>query len=200
MRNFRIVLWVAVFVMGGFLAWNTLDWTMRGGNSNLSQSVGSDIGGPFEALRSDGKSISQDDMIGRPHLVFFGFTHCPDVCPTTLYEASQWLEKLGSDADRLDIYFVSIDPQRDTVDALAEYLSAFDERIIGITGTTQQIDTMVKAWRVYAQRQEIEGDYTMNHTATTFLMDAKGKFFGTISYGEDGDVAVSKLKRLLKAG
>ena len=199
MNVFRTVLWIAIAVLGGFLAWSTVNWTIQGQNGGGSRLVGADIGGPFEAVRANGSKISRKDMIGRPHVVFFGFTHCPDVCPTTLYEAGQWLKELGGDGDNVDVYFVTVDPERDTPTILSEYLSAFDPRIAGVTGTPQQIAELVKAWRVFAKKEPTDDSYTMNHTATTFLMDAKGGFFGTIAYGEKSDVAVEKLKRLLKA-
>ena len=137
--------------------------------------------------------------MGRPHVMFFSaLPHCPDVCPTTLYEGSQWLEALGADGDKVDIYFVTVDPERDTVEILSDYLSAFDPRIKGITGSEQQIQQLIKKWRVYAEKVPTEDDYTMNHTATTFLMNAKGEFVRTIAYGEDNKVAIEKLRKLIQ--
>jgi len=201
MKPIRLVLWVAVFLLGGFLAYATLTWTtLRDGNQGRGFGQ-ADIGGAFTAVRSDGKQISQQDLIGRPHVLFFGFTHCPDVCPTTLYEASLWLKGIGDKGNDLDVYFVSVDPERDTPEVLSDYLSAFDNRIRGITGTPEQIEKMLKAWRVFAEKVPTEDDdYTMNHTATTYLMDASGKFFGTIAYGENKEVAQSKLERLVTKG
>ena len=117
--------------------------------------------------------------------MFFGFTHCPDVCPTTLYEGTQWLTELGADGDKIDIYFVTVDPERDTVEVMSDYLSAFDGRIKGITGTPEQIAQMIKKWRVYAEKVPADDDYTMNHTATTFLMNGKGEFVRTIDWNRD---------------
>lgn len=200
MKYFRYAVWAGIFVLGAFLAYSTVNWTMnQQAGSGSGNTMRADIGGAFTAVRSDGKPITQQDLIGRPHVLFFGFTHCPDVCPTTLYEGSQWLQALGSDGDKIDIYFVTVDPQRDTVEVLSEYLSAFDERIKGITGTPQQIEKLVKNWRVYAEKVPTEDDYTMNHTATTFLMNAKGEFVRTIAYGEDNQVAIEKLRKLIEA-
>ena len=197
MKIFRYGLWAAIFVLGAFLAYSTVNWTMT--NSGTNGSTGrADIGGPFSALRTDGKPITHADLKGRPHALFFGFTHCPDVCPTTLYEGSQWLKELGDDGDKVDIYFVTVDPERDTVEVLSDYLSAFDPRIKGITGSPEQIAQLVKKWRVFAQKVALEDDdYTMNHTATTFLMNSKGEFVRTIAYGEDSNVAVEKLRKLV---
>ena len=198
MKLFRYGLWVAIFVLGAFLAYSTVNWTMQ--NTGEGGSVGrADIGGPFSAVGSDGKLITHADLKGRPHALFFGFTHCPDVCPTTLYEGSQWLKELGQDGDKVDIYFVTVDPQRDTVEVLSDYLSAFDPRIKGITGSPEQIAQLIKKWRVFAQKVDTEDDdYTMNHTATTFLMNSKGEFVRTIAYGEDSKVAVDKLRKLVQ--
>ena len=196
MNVFRLVLWAAVFLLGGFLAYSTLTWTAS--KQTSGGFARADVGGPFTALRADGRKITHEDMKGRPHVLFFGFTHCPDVCPTTLYEATLWLKGLGEQGDELDVYFVSVDPERDTPEVLSDYLSAFDKRIEGITGTPEQIATMTKAWRVFAEKAALEDDdYTMNHTATTYLMDSKGDFFGTIAYGENAEAAQAKLKRLL---
>ena len=139
-------------------------------------------------------------MKGNPHLVFFGFTHCPDVCPTTLYETTQWIQKLGPDGEKLRAWFVTVDPERDTPEVLSQYISAFDKRIEGVTGSPEQIADIVQKWRVFAQKQDTsDGDYTMNHTASTFLMKSDGTFFGTIAYQENTDTAVKKLQRLIEA-
>ncbi len=195
MKAFRFVLWGAIFVLGAFLAYSTVNWTLNSGSGN--QQAKAAIGGSFTAIRSDGKTITEKDFNGRPHVLFFGFTHCPDVCPTTLYEGSQWYKELGEDGDKVDMYFVSIDPERDTVEVLADYLSSFDPRIRGVTGSVAQITDLAKKWRVYMEKVPLEDDYTMNHTATTFLMNGKGEFVRTIAYGEDSKTAVDKLRKLV---
>lgn len=197
MSYFRYGLWAAVFLLGGFLAYSTVTWTLNGGTNTALGRV--DIGGPFEALNTKGEPVTRDVMLGKPHLVFFGFTHCPDVCPTTLYETTQWLEQLGDDASKLNAYFITVDPARDTPETMDGYLSPFAKYVTGITGSEEQMQAVAKKWRVYAEKVPLEDDdYTMNHTATTYLMDAKGGFFGTIAYGENADTAVEKLRRLLK--
>ena len=106
MKNFRYALWAMIFVLGAFLAYSTVNWTLN--RTNASGGImQADIGGAFSAVRSDGQSITQVDLNGRPHIMFFGFTHCPDVCPTTLYEASVWLEQMGSDGDKVDVYAIT---------------------------------------------------------------------------------------------
>lgn len=197
MKQFRYALWAIIFVLGAYLAYSTVNWTLdRSGTGGGLMKA--DIGGPFTATLSDGTAISEADLKGRPHVMFFGFTHCPDVCPTTLYEASVWLETLGKDGDKLDVYFITVDPERDSVEVLGDYLTAFDERIKGITGTPEQIGQLIKNWRVYSEKVPTGEDYTMNHTATTFLMNSKGEFVRTIAYGEDNKIAVQKLRKLVQ--
>jgi protein SCO1/2 len=197
MKIFRYIIWGAIFVLGMFLAYSTINWTINKSGGG-SASFKADIGGPFTATLSTGKKISQADLIGRPHIMFFGFTHCPDVCPTTLYEGTLWYRELGPDGDKIDMYFVTVDPERDNAEMLNDYLTAFDPRIKGITGTPEQIDDIVRKWRVYTEKVSTEdGDYTMNHTATTYLMNSKGEFVRTIAYGEDNKIAVQKLRKLL---
>ncbi|NKB52918.1 MAG: redoxin domain-containing protein [Rhizobiaceae bacterium] len=198
MKIFRYCLWAAIFVLGAFLAYSTVRWTMQKSGTGGS-AMRADIGGPFSAVNSNGKPITHADLKGRPHVLFFGFTHCPDVCPTTLYEGSQWLKELGDDGNKVDIYFVTVDPERDTAEVLGDYLSAFDPHIKGITGSIEQIGQMTKNWRVYSEKVPTDdGDYTMNHTATTFLMNSKGEFVRTIAYGEDNKVAIEKLRKLVR--
>jgi len=197
MKYFQYALWGMIVLLGGFLAYSTMTWNIN--QSGGSQSQGrADIGGTFEAVLHTGEKITDKDMKGRPHVVFFGFTHCPDVCPMTLYEGSQWYKALGPDGDKIDMYFASIDPERDTAKVLSDYISAFDPRIKGITGSVEQMAEMAKKWRVFAQKVPTDDDYTMNHTATTFLMNSKGEFVRAISYGEDSKIAIQKLKKLIE--
>lgn len=155
------------------------------------------VGGPFRLATDDGRPVTDADLLGRPTVIFFGFTFCPEVCPTTLAELSSALAALGPEADRLNVVFVSVDPERDTPEILRDYLSAFDPRIRGLTGTPEEIASAARAYAVFYRKVPLEGgDYTMDHTASMFLMDAEGRFVGTISFGEDPKVAFAKLKRL----
>ncbi len=202
MKIFRIVVFALIFICAVFLAFFGMKNYLNADRANISSSQKSiagvaGVGGNFEAVFTNGTPITQEDLKGRPHVMFFGFTHCPDVCPTTLYEAGQWLEALGEDGNKLDVYFVSIDPERDTAPVLAEYLTAFDKRIKGITGSVEQINRMVKKWHVFVEKDGGGEDYNVNHTATTFLMNSKGEFVRTISYGEDNKVAITKLRKLI---
>nr|WP_202131055.1 SCO family protein [Methylobacterium sp. 2A] len=156
------------------------------------------IGGPFRLVAHTGAVVDSSHLQGRPLIVFFGFTHCPDVCPTALASLSQALSDLGPDADRLQAVFVTVDPERDTQVALAQYMQAFDPRILALTGTPEEIATVTKAYKVFAEKvPRAGGDYTMNHTASVFLMDRQGRFKGTIAQGESSEAAMMKLRLLI---
>ncbi len=197
MKALRYALWGLVVLVAGALAYTTFMTPSQGPSTQLAEAYGA----PFTAtLVAEGRQrpMSRQDMLGRPHVMFFGFTHCPDVCPTTLFEASRWLAGLGADADGLDVYFITIDPERDDAEMLSDYLSAFDPRIKAVTGSQEEIATLVKGWNVYAKKVLLEdGDYTMDHTASTFLMRGDGSLQGTIAYQENSETAIAKLRRLL---
>lgn len=170
-------------------------------NAATAQDDAARIGGPFTLTTQTGAKLSDTDLKGKPFAVFFGFTHCPEICPTTLWEMSEALKALGTDADKLRVLFISVDPERDTSEFLADYLQSFDSRIIGLTGTQEEIDAVGKSYRAYWRKVPTEGgDYTMDHTASVFLMDAEGRFVGTISYGEESAVRLEKLRRLIAEG
>jgi protein SCO1/2 len=156
------------------------------------------IGGPFSLVDHRGKPVTEADYLGKPTLVFFGFTHCPDVCPTTLFELTTRFNDMGREADRLNTLFVTVDPERDTPQQLADYLSSFDPRITGLSGSRDKVEAAMKAYRIYARKVPLDGDdYTMDHTATIFMMNSKGQFVSHMNYQEDEAVARVKLKRLL---
>jgi len=159
------------------------------------------IGGPFRLTSHEGKPFTDADLKGKPFVVFFGFTHCPEVCPTTLYDLSQDLASLGSDSDKLRVAFITVDPERDTPDLMKTYLSSFDPRIVGLTGTEEEIAAAAKAYKIYYRKVPTDsGDYTMDHSATLFLMDGKGDFYATSNFQENAEVRREKLKRLIKNG
>ncbi|MBP0441394.1 SCO family protein [Tianweitania sediminis] len=159
------------------------------------------VGGPFTLTGVDGQAVTEKDLLGKPSAIFFGFTYCPEVCPTTLSELSALADQLGSDADKLNLVFISVDAERDGPEEMKQYLTAFDSRIIGLTGTPEQIDAAAKAFKIYYTKVLLDdGDYTMDHTASVILMDAYGKFFGTMAYEEAMSVMLAKLKRLIGEG
>ncbi|PJN95586.1 electron transport protein SCO1/SenC [Amaricoccus sp. HAR-UPW-R2A-40] len=144
-----------------------------------------------------GRSVAAADWLGRPTMVFFGFTWCPDVCPTTLSDISLWLEELGPEADQLLVALITVDPARDTPAALADYLSSFDPRIRGLTGSQSEIARAAEGFRVRYERVPQDGSYTMNHTAGVFLFDRGGRFVSVIDFHEDRRYALPKLRRIL---
>ncbi|WP_018183152.1 SCO family protein [Kaistia granuli] len=156
------------------------------------------IGGPFELTRGDGKQVTEADFLGKPTAIFFGFTFCPEVCPTTLYELSGLIKELGPKAEKMNFAFVSVDWGRDGPKELASYTSAFDSHIQGLSGNEAEINAVTKAYRVYYKRVPVEGgNYTIDHTASVYLMDKDGQFVGTLAYGEARDTMLEKLKRLV---
>ncbi|WP_073068613.1 SCO family protein [Paracoccus solventivorans] len=145
-----------------------------------------------------GRRVTISDWVGRPSLVFFGFTYCPEVCPTTLSDISLWLDGLGAEADLLNVALITVDPERDTIAALADYLTYFDPRITGYTGTPKEIARVAEAFRVRVERRPLgEDDYTMDHTSGVLLFRADGRFGSIIDYHEDRASALPKIRRVL---
>jgi protein SCO1 len=156
------------------------------------------VGGPFRLEDQNGRAVTDQDMKGRPFLVFFGYTHCPDICPTTLFDMSQVLQKLGPDADRTGALFITVDPERDTPAVLKDYLSNFDPHLRGLTGDQSAVNAALKAYRVYAKKVPLEhGDYTMDHTAIVYLMDKDGRFVAPFNLKETPDAAAAELRKYL---
>jgi protein SCO1/2 len=160
------------------------------------------VGGAFSLTDQTGATVTDAALKGHPSALFFGYTFCPDVCPTTLSDLTLYLSKLGADADKLKIYFVTVDPERDTEQVMGDYLKAFDPRIIGLTGPRPAIDQILKEYKVYSRKVPGENGapYTMDHTATVYLLNGKAELVGTIDYQENADDALAKLKRLIAAG
>ncbi len=158
----------------------------------------SSVGGPFRLLDHNGRAVTDADFKGHPFLVFFGFTHCPDICPTALFEMSEVLKRLGPDADKTAALFISVDPERDTPEKLKDYVSSFHPRIIGLTGTPAEIEAVAKAYRAYAKKVPLEGgDYTMDHSAIVYLMDKEGRFVAPFNLKRSAEQAAADLKRRL---
>lgn len=155
-------------------------------------------GGPFTMVDGQGRTVTERDFKDRPLVVFFGFTHCPDICPTTLIEVADLMAKLGANADRITVLFVTVDPERDTPAIMRDYAEAFDKRIIGLTGSADQVAAMAKAWGVYFKKVPTTGgEYTMDHTATVFLMTRSGALKGTLDlHDRTPEVNLRKLRGL----
>jgi len=154
----------------------------------------------FALTDHEGNDVGPESLLGQPSLVFFGFTYCPDVCPTTLADISGWLDAMGADAERLNTIFISVDPERDTVAAMAEYVGYFHEAIRGWTGPLPETEKAVAGFRATFEKIPTEDGYTMNHTASVFLFDAEGRFVTTIDYHERREFAVPKIRRAMGAG
>ncbi|ASP36341.1 MULTISPECIES: SCO family protein [Stappiaceae] len=198
LKLFRYVAWAAVAVLAGVSGYLVYQQTAGNQNSGALIEPLAAIGGPFELVSGSGETVSDKTLAGKPTVLFFGFTFCPDVCPTTLSELQGWMEALGPDADKLNYAFVTVDPERDTPDVMRDYVWAFDKRILPLTGSREQVDAMLKAYRVYAKKVPLDdGDYTMDHSAAVYLMNADNKFVGTIAYGEAEENAMKKLERLI---
>jgi protein SCO1/2 len=154
------------------------------------------IGGPFNLVDQNDKQVTDADLKGKPTLVFFGYTHCPDVCPATLFDVSEVLRALGKDGDRAGALFVTVDPERDTVPVLKDYLSSFDPRLRAATGDQQSIDAVEKAYRVYAKKVPTDkAEYTMDHTALVYLMDKQGRFVAPFSLKRRPEEAAADLRK-----
>jgi protein SCO1/2 len=156
------------------------------------------IGGPFRLIDQNGRTVTEQDLRGRPSLVFFGFTHCPEVCPTTLFDISEVMRALGADADRTHAVFITIDPERDTEEVLKDYLSSFDPHLWGLTGDPALIAAVAKEYRVYFRKVALDdGGYTMDHTAIVYLMDKEGRFVQPFSLKRTPEAAAADLRRYL---
>lgn len=186
----RSILASILILIAAGVGWLTYDWyrarTAPGG-----------FGAPFTLVDQTGKEITDAAFRGAPSAVFFGFTHCPEICPTTLFELDGWLATLGDEGRNIRAWFVTVDPARDTAEIMDAYVGNVSSRITGITGEPEKVEAMARSYGIYFKRVELDGgDYTMDHTASVLLLDRRGDFAGTISYGEDAETAVAKLKRL----
>jgi protein SCO1 len=196
-RMARPALVLGAFVAGLVVCFAAvLMLTSRGPNAIITQQ--SSVGGPFRLIDQNGKPISDDSLRGKPFLVFFGFTHCPDICPTTLFEVSEVMRSLGPDADRTAALFVTVDPERDTPDKLKDYLSSFDPHLRGVTGEPDAVAAVAKAYRVYYKKVPTDkGDYTMDHTAIVYLMDKNGQFVAPFKMNRSPADAAADLRKYL---
>ncbi|AOO80008.1 SCO family protein [Bosea vaviloviae] len=176
----RLILPLIVFLLGALALAAAAIITFSPTRQN--QTGTASVGGPFALTTPDGKTLTDKELRGAPFLVFFGFTHCPDICPTKLFEISEMLRAAGAKGEKLRALFISVDPARDTPETLKSYLGSFDPRIVGLTGDQAAIDATVKAYRAYAKKVPLkDGDYTMDHTALVYLMGKDGNFIGAFN-------------------
>jgi protein SCO1/2 len=155
------------------------------------------IGGPFQLVAQNGQTVTEKDFLGRPFLVFFGYTHCPDICHATLFEISEILRAVGPDAN-VAALFVTVDPERDTPAVMKDYLSNFDSRIVGVSGDRAAIDPVLREYRIYSKKAAENGDdYAVDHTTVVYLMDKNGRFVSSFNVGRKPAEAARDLQRYL---
>jgi protein SCO1/2 len=196
-KGSRILLVLASFLGGLFLFFGAILFVTGRASSPIGQAVAG-VGGPFHLEDQNGKAVSDADMKGKPFLVFFGFTHCPDICPTTLFDMSQLMQALGPDAAHTGALFITVDPERDTPAVMKDYLSNFDPHLRGLTGDQASISAATRAYRVYAKKVPLEnGDYTMDHTAVVYLMDKDGRFVAPFDMSRKPEAEAADLRRYM---
>ena len=196
-KTTRALLVLGAFVAGLVLCFGIVMLVTGQANSPIRPAAAA-IGGPFHLTDQNGRPVSDEDFRGKPFLVFFGYTHCPDVCPTTLFDVSEVMRRLGPDADKTAALFITVDPERDTPAVMKDYLSSFDPHLSGLTGDSAAIATVAKAYRVYYKKVPLDGgEYTMDHTAIVYLMDKEGRFVSPFSLKRGTEAAVADLRRYL---
>jgi len=194
LRLIRLVAWGSITVLTLALAYLLLAPQKDTGSGVAA------IGGPFRLAAADGSLVDSEKLKGKPFALFFGFTHCPDICPTSMMEVTNDLAALADKARDFRVYFVTVDPARDDAKLLKEYTGSFDPRIIGLVPKDEaELAAIAKSYRAIYRKVETPSGYTMDHTATIYLMDAKGGFFGTLDTKETPAVRQAKLTRLLAA-
>ena len=156
------------------------------------------VGGPFTLVDHTGRTVTDADYRGKPMAVFFGFTNCPEVCPTTLLKMANLTRQIGAAADKLQILLITVDPERDTPEQLALYLQSFDARVVGLSGSREQVDAALKGYMAYAKKIPTDSGYTMDHSASVYLMRADGSFRTMIDYHEDDGSALDKIRMVLR--
>ena len=196
MRPIRILLWAAVAAAAIALA--AISWRQQQTPSSASGLTQVSFGGPFTLVDGKGEPFASSSLAGRPYAMFFGFTHCPDVCPTTLARLVKLRRQLG-DEQALRILFVTVDPERDGPAEVGRYADLFDAPVIGLTGSPAQIAQMKKQFGIFSEKTGTGDNYTVDHTATVLLFDRNGQFQSTISQQEGDAAALAKLQRLAKS-
>ncbi|UXU74862.1 MULTISPECIES: SCO family protein [unclassified Paracoccus (in: a-proteobacteria)] len=199
----RLALWLLVAAALAAVAWFQFVAprlaAVHGNGGSVAAVGAASLGqGDYALTATDGSTFSQETLKGQPSAVFFGFTHCPDVCPTTLGDIATWREELGADADKLRVFFVTVDPERDDVETLREYLS-WVPGVTGVTGSPEEMAKAIKAFRIYARKVPQEGgDYTMDHSSMMLLFDRDGAYAGLIGYQQDHDRTMASLRALVQ--
>jgi protein SCO1 len=201
LAGFRKLMWgMVVFATVVLVAGYAANWELerRAGDSLNTAATTSGIGGAFTMTDSSGREVTEKTYAGKVWMMFMGFINCPDICPTTLAEMSGWLKELGADEDGIRGFLVTVDPDRDTPEVVSRYISSFDDRIVGLVPTANQLESFAENYKVHYDKVPLkEGGYTMDHTAGVLLFDQSGRFSGTIDLHEDRETALAKLRNLL---
>lgn len=195
-RFFRVFLAsVAGLAAAGFIAWLQIDSAAKMPPAPPA------VGGPFELVDHSGKTVRESDFRGKHLLIYFGYTYCPDVCPTELTLMAQALDRLGPAADKVQPLFITIDPERDDPAHMADYVGLFHPRLVGLSGTAAQVSVAVRAYRVYAAKapgwEKAGKDYLMDHSSFIYWMDDAGKFIAAFPAGSTPDVVAARMKERL---
>ena len=199
MRTFRILLWalVALAVVGAAALFLSHRNPPQSGQTPLSTSSSVTFGGPFTLVGADGQPFSSAKLAGKPYAIFFGFTHCPDVCPTTLARMAKLRSQLNAGERPFEILFVTVDPERDTPAEVGKYAALFNTPITGLTGSPAAVEQVKKQFGIYSKKvPDGQGGYSVDHTSTVLLFDKNGGFSGTVSPEEADSMALAKLKRI----
>ena len=200
MRARLIAFVIAGFLIGAIAGAGVLLVATPQGGQPVQSSGAALIGGPFSLVGAGGKPVTDRDFRGRYMLIFFGFTHCPDICPAELQVIAQALEQLGDKAKTVVPIFITLDPERDTPEAMANYVNSFGPNFVGLTGSPEAIAAAAKAYRVAyskVENKESAGDYSVDHSALVYLMDPEGRYVTHFSYGLSADQMAEKLEKLL---
>ena len=190
-----IVFAALLVVAAGVLLALAIRETPRGATGTALASA---IGGPFRLIDQNGKPVSETDLKGKWQLVFFGYTHCPDACPTALNEIALALDQLGEKRGEVEIVFITVDPDRDTPEVMKSYVQSFDAPIIALTGSPDAVAQAAKAYRVfYAKHPRADGDYDMDHSAVIYVMNPEGRFTATFTPDSTADAIAQRLQKLI---
>ena len=191
-----ILLWGLGFILLLGLAFSVSEYLARQWMPRTQ--TGFEIGAPFKLTDHTGQIVTEAIFTGRASAVFFGFTHCPEICPTTLNDLANARQALAEGREKLQIVFITLDPERDTVEVLKDFIPYFGEQVTGITGKPENILQLARDWGIFWERiQTSGGGYTLDHTATVFLLNEQGRMTGTIDIAEPPDVVEAKLKKLV---
>lgn len=182
-------LWVVALIALGLFVWAR--FAQAGYQNAMADVIGP---GDYELVTTSGESFTQETLKGRPSAVFFGFTHCPDVCPTSLGDIATWQEELGPD-NQIRVFFITVDPERDSVESLKDYVGWVPDAV-GVSGSPEEVEKAVKAFKIYARKVPQDDGYTMDHSSNVLLFDANGRFFEPVGYQESFERAVAKIRRM----